>query len=167
MEKVDEAGLGAAGFITVTCRVCWLCVYDVTPWLYPVLGARKHKRIYIHLKITFFKMYSTMLNVCCWINLRRTVFPIHFEGGWGVQAAVVTRGCSDQSHRFKITILLIRPADQQNCSSSSLQLAPSFCYVAVMKACMSDKLPHMNGSNVGLNTRLAEQRHVRVCLKEV
>lgn len=43
MEKVDEAGLGAAGFITVTCRVCWLWVYDVTPWLYPGLGARKDK----------------------------------------------------------------------------------------------------------------------------
>lgn len=116
--------------------------------------------IHIRLKITFFKMYSTMLNVCCWINLRRTVFPIHFEGGWGVQAAVGTTRCSDQSHSP-----VIRPADQQNCSSSSLQLAPSFCYVAVMKACTSDKLPHMNGSNVGLNTRLAEQRHVRVCLK--
>lgn len=43
MEKVDEAGLGAAGFITVTCRVCWLWVYDVTPWLYPGLGARRQE----------------------------------------------------------------------------------------------------------------------------
>lgn len=53
MENVDEAGLGAAGFITVTCRVCWLWVYDVTPWLYPGLGARKHKSGYRYLSKLF------------------------------------------------------------------------------------------------------------------
>ncbi len=38
MEKVEVAGLGVAGFMAVTWRVCWVWVYGVAPWLYPVLG---------------------------------------------------------------------------------------------------------------------------------